>query len=136
MVEEPTGWLSPPKRRGEIERENADLKRQLAEAREVGHDSFKLACMWQDQAKAAEAERDSLAAGLQSAKVEAGEAMLIVETQDQQIKRLAADNARLRERGLAFANQVRAVTYHLNGQAYSSTVSELNAFDSALAGKE
>lgn len=50
--------------------------------------------------------------------------------------RLAADNARLRERGRAFANQVRAVTYHLNGQAYSSTVSELFAFDSALAGKE
>ncbi|WP_457659545.1 hypothetical protein [Sinorhizobium medicae] len=39
---------------------------------------------------------------------------------------------RLIERGQAFANQVRHVTYRLNGQAYSTTVSELNAFDAAL----
>lgn len=39
---------------------------------------------------------------------------------------------RLIERGQAFANQVRHVTYHLNGQAYSTTVSELNAFDADL----
>lgn len=37
------------------------------------------------------------------------------------------------ERGQAFANQVRAVTCHLNGQAYSSTVSALNYFDAALS---
>lgn len=37
------------------------------------------------------------------------------------------------ERGHALANQVRAVTCHLNGQAYSSTVSALNYFDAALS---
>jgi glutaminase len=36
------------------------------------------------------------------------------------------------EHGQNFANQVRAVVYHLNGQAYSSTVSELNQFDAEL----
>lgn len=38
----------------------------------------------------------------------------------------------LAEHGQNFANQVRAVVYHLNGQAYSSTVSELNQFDAEL----
>lgn len=37
------------------------------------------------------------------------------------------------ERGQAFANQVRRITHLLHGQAYSTTVSELNAFDAALA---
>lgn len=37
------------------------------------------------------------------------------------------------ERGQALANQVRSVTCHLNGQAYSSTVSALNYFDAALS---
>lgn len=78
---------------------------QIAEARANARDNGMELCRQRSRAKAAEAERD----------------------------RLAADNARLRERGQAFANQVRAVTYHLNGQAYSSTVSELNAFDAALA---
>lgn len=40
--------------------------------------------------------------------------------------------AALIERGQAFANQVRAVTYNLDGQAYSSTVSALNQFDADL----
>ena len=43
------------------------------------------------------------------------------------------DAGRLIERGQAFANQVRCITRHLHGQAYSTTVSELNAFDAALA---
>ena len=50
-----------------------------------------------------------------------------------QVERQAASLENLRIRGQAFANQVRHVTYHLNGQAYSSTVSELNAFDAALS---
>ncbi len=40
--------------------------------------------------------------------------------------------AALIESGQGFANQVRAVTYKLNGQAYSSTVSALNQFDADL----
>ena len=49
-------------------------------------------------------------------------------------KRFAAEAlaVRLAERGQAFANQVRHITHLLNGQAYSSTVSELNALDAAL----
>lgn len=35
-----------------------ELERELAEAREHGHDSFKLACMWQDQAKEARARAE------------------------------------------------------------------------------
>lgn len=31
----------------------------------------------------------------------------------------------------ALANQIRAVLYHLNGQAYSSTLTAMNAFDAA-----
>lgn len=38
----------------------------------------------------------------------------------------------LMESGQAFANQVRAVTHKLHGQAYSSTVSALNQFDADL----
>lgn len=62
MVEEPTGWLSPPKRRGEIERENADLKRQLAEARAEYLSASKDAMELAGKLNAAEAERDRLAA--------------------------------------------------------------------------
>jgi hypothetical protein len=40
--------------------------------------------------------------------------------------------ALLVESGQAFANQVRAVTHKLHGQAYSSTVSALNQFDADL----
>ena len=40
---------------------------------------------------------------------------------------------RLKERGQAFANQVRLITHLLHGQAYSTTVAELNAFDAALS---
>jgi hypothetical protein len=38
-------------------------------------------------------------------------------------------HASLIESGQDFANQVRAVVYKLQGQAYSSTVSTLNQFD-------
>lgn len=41
-------------------------------------------------------------------------------------------HASLIERGQAFANQVRHITYKLHGQAYSSTVSALNQFDADL----
>lgn len=51
----------------------------------------------------------------------------------QELNRLREENERLRERGQAFANQVRHIVRHLHGQAYSSTVSELNAFDAALS---
>ena len=49
-----------------------------------------------------------------------------------QAEALQRENAELRtvtESGQAFANQVRSITYKLNGQAYSSTVSALNKFD-------
>ncbi|MBY5821433.1 hypothetical protein [Rhizobium leguminosarum] len=36
------------------------------------------------------------------------------------------------ESGQQFANQVRSIVYKLQGQAYSSTVSELNQFDADL----
>lgn len=36
-------------------------------------------------------------------------------------------------KGQALANQLRAVMCHLNGQAYSSTISALNDLDAALA---
>jgi hypothetical protein len=49
-----------------------------------------------------------------------------------EIAALRAENERLRKLGQSFANQVRHVTHLLNGQAYSSTVSELNAFDATL----
>ena len=52
-----------------------------------------------------------------------------------QAEALQRENAELRtvtESGQAFANQVRGITYKLNGQAYSSTVSELNQFDADL----
>ncbi|SFG87742.1 hypothetical protein [Ensifer sp. OV372] len=43
---------------------------------------------------------------------------------------------RLKERGQAFANQVRLITHLLHGQAYSTTVAELNAFDAALSASQ
>jgi hypothetical protein len=51
------------------------------------------------------------------------------------LEALQRENAELRrlvENGQSFANQVRSITYRLNGQAYSSTVSELNQFDAVL----
>lgn len=45
-----------------LERQIAELRAQRDEARVSGHDSFKLACMWQDQAKTAEAENARLRA--------------------------------------------------------------------------
>jgi hypothetical protein len=54
-------------------------------------------------------------------------------SRDEERDRLREENESLRERGQAFANQVRHVVRYLNGQAYSSTLSELNAFDAALS---
>lgn len=39
----------------------------------------------------------------------------------------------VREAGRALVRQLRAIMCHLNGQAYSSTLSALNAFDAALS---
>jgi len=82
----------------------SDLERELDEVKAEYRSYQESAEEWDHQRKLAEAERDAL----------------------------AAEKARLVERGWAFANQVRAVTYLLNGQAYSSTLSELNAFTAAL----
>lgn len=52
------------------------------------------------------------------------------------IEAMEAENDRLREsmeKGRALTNQVRASIRHLNGQAYSSTLSALNDFDAALS---
>lgn len=87
---------------------------------------------------AAEAERDRLAADLEAAKVEVGEAMLIVETQDQQIKRLVADNARLREalRPLAKIAEIEDSIGTKDGESITINVNLCRAARAALAGKE
>lgn len=59
-------------------------------------------------------------------------AVLALARQAEALKRENAELRRLVENGQSFANQVRIITCHLNGQAYSSTVSELNQFDADL----
>lgn len=54
------------------------LERQIAELRASGHDSFKLACMWQDQANAAEADKARLSEALQRAEQAFEEIRLIL----------------------------------------------------------
>lgn len=56
----------------------------------------------------------------------------VLASQAEALKRENAELRRLVENGQSFANQIRSITCHLNGQAYSSTVSELNQFDADL----